>query len=110
VVVLLHIYFRYTLQLFLIGLFFGTGFEVLKVVRIHNAIWFRTLYSLVMNVLCPSSQAVKRWNQYALTKTSVPTSQITRSHNLEIYNFESKYSALSMHFITTVFITNELST
>jgi len=29
--------------LFLI--FFGTGFEVLKVVRIHNVIWVRTLLS-----------------------------------------------------------------
>jgi hypothetical protein len=51
VVVLLDKHFRSTLQLF--SIFFGTGFEVLKVVRIHNAIWVRTLYSLVVNVLCP---------------------------------------------------------
>ena len=33
------------LQLFLI--FFGTGFEVSTVVRIHNVVWVRMLYSLV---------------------------------------------------------------
>jgi hypothetical protein len=33
------------LQLFLI--LFGTGFKVLTVVRINNAVWVRTSYSLV---------------------------------------------------------------
>jgi hypothetical protein len=38
------------LQLFLI--FLGTGFEVLTVVRIHNVVWVRILYSLVCGYIC----------------------------------------------------------
>jgi hypothetical protein len=46
----LNVTFPSTLQLFL--LFFATRFEVLTLVRIHNAVWVRTPHSLVvMNVL-----------------------------------------------------------
>jgi hypothetical protein len=38
------------LQLFL--LVFGTGFEVLTVVKINNVVWVRTLYSLVHDYAC----------------------------------------------------------
>jgi len=45
--------------------FLSTGFEVLTVVKIHNVVWFRTLYSLVHGYACfgrvfccPSPQAV----------------------------------------------------
>jgi len=58
--------FPSTLQLFVI--FFGTGFEVLKVVRIYNTVWVRTPYSLIYGyeyfgtAFWMSSQAVKRLN------------------------------------------------
>jgi hypothetical protein len=42
--------FPSTLQLFLI--FLGTRVEVFKVDRIHNAVWFRTPYSLVHGYEC----------------------------------------------------------
>jgi hypothetical protein len=54
---------------------FCTGFEVLRVVWIHNAVWVRTQYSLVL--------VFKRFGGafwaclHMLTETIVPTSQIT---------------------------------
>jgi hypothetical protein len=44
---------------------------------------------------------------YALIETSVPTSRSTQSHNLEDGDFESQYSAFSVHCIT---ITSQLNT
>jgi hypothetical protein len=41
--------FPSTLQFLIL---FCTGFEVLKVVRIYNAVWVRTLYSLVLVYEC----------------------------------------------------------
>jgi hypothetical protein len=71
----------------------------------------RVFWYVVMNVwrsiVALSSQAVRSWKQYVLTKTSVPTSQATQSRNSEDYNFESSYSAFSMHCIT---ITKQLNT
>jgi hypothetical protein len=42
--------FPSTLYLFFI--FFGTGFEVLTVVRIHNAVWVRTPFCLIHGYEC----------------------------------------------------------
>jgi hypothetical protein len=43
--------FQLTLQLFL--MFFGTGFKVLTVVRIHNEVWLghHIVWHMVMNIL-----------------------------------------------------------
>jgi hypothetical protein len=56
--------------------------------------------------LVVSSQTIRRWAQYVLSETPLPTSQITRSHNPKDYNVESYYPVFSMHCITTLFITN----
>ena len=67
---------------------FGTGYEVLKMARIHerSGLGHRAVWYMVMSVF----KAVRRWTQYALTQTPmIHTSQIPRSHNLEVYNFGS---------------------
>jgi hypothetical protein len=66
-----------------------SGFEVLTVVVIHYAFWVRTAYGVVHNHQCSggpfcwSLQAIGRYRQYALTKTSVPKNVITLFYNLE---------------------------
>lgn len=98
-------------------IFFGTVFEVFKVVRIHYVVCDRTPYILVYgyemflrSILGLSSRAFKRWWQYVLTESSVPKIQTTQSHKPEGCNFESWYSAFFMHCVTIVFITNQLNT
>jgi hypothetical protein len=99
--------FPSTLHLFFT--FVGPGFEVFTVLRIHNAVWVRILSSLVhgyecfARVFCVCSQAVRRWRQYLLTETSIPTNQITWKviiFNLNIVHFCTVYR-LQTHWIHT---------
>ena len=53
----------------------------------HPIIWYICL--CWRSIVGLSSQASKRWRQYVLTETFVPTSQFTQSSNLKQYNFES---------------------
>jgi hypothetical protein len=72
---------------------------------IHYAFWARTAYVLVHTykssggIFWLSSQAIGRYRQYALTKTSVPTNVITLSYNFKTKHFNLNILLFSMHCI-----------
>jgi hypothetical protein len=76
-------------------IFCGTVFEVLTVAVVDFVFWVRTAYGVVHSYKCfggpfwLSSQAIGRYRQYALTKTSISTNAITLSYNFNTKTFES---------------------
>jgi hypothetical protein len=91
-------------------IFCGTVFEVPTVAVIHYAFWVRSVTAWYIQmfwstILGLSFQAIGRYRQYALTKTSVPTNVITLS-----YNFKTKHLNLNILLfpcIISLFIANQ---
>jgi hypothetical protein len=95
-----------TFHLFFI--FFGTGFEVLTVVRIHNAVWVRTPYSLVHGYecfggafsVCLRRQSEDGGSMYWL-KPQCPPVRLYRPITLETI-------ILNLNFLHCIIITKQL--
>jgi len=75
-------------------MFFGTGLEVLRVVRIHTVVCVSTPCSLVHGYECfggthmgLSTQAVGRWTQHIHTEATVPINQTTWSNNTYLLTY-----------------------
>jgi hypothetical protein len=86
--------------------FFGTGFEVLTVMRIHNAVWVRTLCSLVHGYECFAGpfwvclhRQLENGGSTSRPKPQYPPVRLHGSITRKT-NFESFESSFSVHCIT----------